>query len=129
MGNSNQQESSEPADSPLDNSKIDWSIINDLCEAQPEAKIELLNSFIDSLDADRTKLKSAMTERNFENIAFVCHSLKGATSNFCIPEIPDHFQKLNNFANQKNYDLVLENYKKIDVLLLQIIDELKSKLT
>lgn len=129
MGNSNQQEISEPTDSPLDNSKINWGIINDLCGQQPEAKAELLNSFIDSLVSDRTKLESAMAERDFESIAFVCHSLKGATSNFCIPEIPDHFQKLDNFANQKNYNLVLESYKKTDILLLQIIDELKSKLT
>lgn len=112
--------------SKTSNSYIDWSLIEEISDSQPEAKSELITSFVDYLVADKNKLSEAVENRNFAQISFAAHSLKGATSNFCIQEIADKLQNLDNLAKQNNYEEVMVVFNDIDHCLLSIIDELNK---
>ena len=111
----------------LSDSYIDWSIIEEVSDST-EGKAELVNSFIDYLVTDRNKLKEAVENRNFSQISFASHSLKGASSSFCTHDIATKLQELDNLAKQNDYERLLSAYRDIDHILLGIIEELKSSI-
>ncbi|MBH47459.1 MAG: hypothetical protein CME71_04750 [Halobacteriovorax sp.] len=116
-----------PGDKLSGNSYIDWSIIEEVSDSI-EGKNELISSFIDYLVTDRNKLKEAVENRNFSQISFASHSLKGASSSFCTQEVATKLQDLDNLAKQNDYERVLAAYHDIDQVLLGIIEELRNSI-
>lgn len=106
---------------------IDWELLQELCGNDENAFKEMCVSLVDYLRDDRRKLADAIDHQDYSSIAFLAHSLKGAISNFSYPEALIRFQRVERFAKDKDGKSVNDEYKKVDELLVKIINELESK--
>lgn len=106
---------------------INWDIINSLAEDE-ETKAMILGTFIESFQSDLKKLLEVKTSKNFEQLVFIAHTIKGASSNFCndsvINNLKDIEQNIKSNPSQDT-EIYIEGLERITNA---IIDELQTHL-
>ncbi len=100
---------------------INWDIVNSLAD-DDETKKMILSTFIESFQSDLQKLNEAKTSKNYEQLVFIAHTIKGASSNFCnetvINKLKEIELNINNNPSQ-NTDLIIESLEKITTSIIQ----------
>ena len=91
--------------------------INDFLERVAEDKellMELLNDFIEDYKEKRKLLDEAIEKKDFERIAVVVHTIKGAASNISVKVMANCCMIMEQLAINKEMDLIKELVADLD---------------
>jgi len=69
-----------------------------------EFLIELLNELIEQVNSSQDSLKAAVEEKNYDELRFVAHGLKGAAANLDVSRMARIFKSLEDMGAQNNTD-------------------------
>ena len=106
---------------------INWDIIDSLAE-DDETMRSILATFIESFQNDLEKLTAAIAKKDSEQLDFLAHTLKGASSNFCKEEIVKELINIEAYIKIANFDDGLTYIEKLKTITQSIIEELQSAL-
>ncbi|PIP90462.1 MAG: hypothetical protein COW01_10180 [Bdellovibrionales bacterium CG12_big_fil_rev_8_21_14_0_65_38_15] len=109
------------------NQCINWQVIDSLAE-DDETRQMILTTFVESFQSDLNKLNEIRSENNLEQLIFIAHTIKGASSNFChestLNELKDIESQIKSKAHE-DHSMLIQRLEKVTTL---IIDELRSAL-
>ncbi len=83
---------------------IDWTYIDSIAEGSEEFKIELLETFCESMSASLVKLEKAIADSNYRELEKVAHFMKGSSSNLGIPSIAEISYELEQMGRNQKLD-------------------------
>jgi len=70
-----------PETIPVSLPSIDWTCIDSISEGSEEFKIEILETFCESISEKLIKLENAIADSDFQELEKIAHFIKGSSSN------------------------------------------------
>ena len=101
---------------------IDWDYIDDIADGNEEFKLELLQSFMESVSMSLQQLEQAIADSNHSEIKRVAHFIKGSSGNLGISSICAIANDLEKLGHNQISDNTEELFKEMQGLFLQIQD-------
>ncbi len=87
---------------------------------------EIINIFIDEYPKRMVTLKKNITEKEFDDIRFNAHSIKGVIANFVAPEPQELAKALEIKGSNKDSEGIEELYNKLKEKADMLVEELKE---
>ncbi len=113
----------------MNNDIIDYKEVMERVENDKELLIELIEIFLDDCPKKMGKLRKAIEDKNYEEIADVAHSLKGASGNLAAKKISALFLILEKKGKDKDLSDIDPIIQEIETLfgnVREYLEELKS---
>lgn len=110
-----------PTESPLTESPlIDWKYIDSIADGSEEFKIELLETFCESMNQSMLTLEQAIATNNYSAIERISHFIKGSSSNLGVTAIAAIADKLEKMARNQKSDNAKNLFQKMQDLFVQV---------
>ena len=90
-----------------------------------EIVVEIINIFIDEYPNRMETLRKNIDEKDFDQIKFNAHSLKGVVANFVAPEVQELARQLEVKGTNKDMKDVEELFNRLKEKTGQVIEELE----
>ena len=90
-----------------------------------EIVVEIINIFIDEYPNRMETLRKNIDEKDFDQIKFNAHSLKGVVANFMAPEVQELARQLEVKGTNKDMKDVEELFNRLKEKTRQVIEELE----
>ena len=90
-----------------------------------EIVVEIINIFIDEYPDRMETLRKNIDEKDFDQIKFNAHSLKGVVANFVAPEVQELARQLEVKGTNKDMKDVEELFNRLKEKTGQVIEELE----
>jgi len=103
-------------------SLIDWTYIDSIADGSEEFKMELLQTFCDSMNQTFTHLEQAIATNNYHDLERVAHFIKGSSSNLGIKSIAAIANDLEQLGRNQTSDNAKELFTRMQDLFQQIQD-------
>lgn len=108
---------------------IDWVQFNENFQYYDKEIIkEVINLFIDEYDSRINTLKNNIEEKDFVNLAFNAHSLKGVIANYMAPKAYELTRKLEDLAKNNSETGIDEIFNELVTTTKEMLIELKNYL-
>ncbi len=91
-----------------------------------EVVLEIINIFIDEYPERMTTLRKNIDEKDFDQLKFNAHSLKGVVANFVAPQVQELARQLEIKGSDKDLADVDALYESLNEKTGIVIDELKE---
>ena len=91
-----------------------------------EIVLDIINMFIDEYPERMQKIQKNIEEKNFDDLKFNAHSLKGVVSNFVAEEARAAAKKLEDKGANKDATDLDELYQKLTQTVGQVVEELRE---
>ncbi len=91
-----------------------------------EVVLEIINIFIDEYPERMETLRKNINEKDFDQIKFNAHSLKGVVANFVAPEVQEIAKQLEIKGNNKDLTDVETLYNELHEKTGMVIEDLKE---
>jgi len=91
-----------------------------------EIVLDIINMFIDEYPERMQKIQKNIEDKNFDDLKFNAHSLKGVVSNFVAEEAKATAKKLEDKGANKDDTELDELYNKLSQVVGQVVEELKE---
>ncbi len=99
---------------------IDWTYIDSIAEGSEEFKIELLETFCESMSENLVKLEKAIADSNYRELEKIAHFIKGSSSNLGIPSIADISYELEQMGRNQQMDNATILFNRMQDLFSQV---------
>jgi len=110
-----------------ESSHIDWGSFNERYSGRSDFIGQLLKLALNSCETVPSELSSAVSAKNYEDIVFVAHRLKGVAGNLLANGVHDLASETEVSANVKS-DNALDKANELIEITESLIIEIKSKL-
>lgn len=90
-----------------------------------EIVVEIINIFIDEYPERMETLRKNIDEKDFDQIKFNAHSMKGVVANFVAPEVQELARQLEIKGANKDPEDVEELFNRLKEKAGQVIEELE----
>ncbi|BBC24004.1 response regulator [Pseudanabaena sp. ABRG5-3] len=101
---------------------IDWTYIDSIADGSEEFKMELLQTFCDSMNQTFTQLEQAIATNNYHDLERVAHFIKGSSSNLGIKSMAAIASDLEQLGRSQTLDNAEELFSRMQDLFHQIQD-------
>jgi len=91
-----------------------------------EVVLEIINIFIDEYPGRMETLRKNIDEKDFDQLKFNAHSLKGVVANFVAPEVQELARQLEIKGANKDLEDVETLYNQLKEKAAIVIEELKE---
>jgi len=105
---------------------IDWAQFNENFQYYDKEIInEVIHIFIDEYDDRINKLQKNIDEKDYKNLAFNAHSLKGVIANYMAPEAYESTLRLEEMAKKNTGEGLNEVFTEMKSATEELLQELK----
>ncbi|MFN9667559.1 MAG: response regulator [Pseudanabaena sp.] len=109
-----------PETIPVSLPLIDWTCIDSISEGSEEFKIEILETFCESISEKLIKLENAIADSDFQELEKIAHFIKGSSSNIGISSIAEIAYKLEQIGRKQQLDEAINLFNRMQDLFSQI---------
>ncbi len=91
-----------------------------------EIVVEIIDIFINEYPERMTNIERAIEDKNYADLKFHAHSIKGVIANFMVPKPQELAKKLEVAGTEQNLDEVDENFVALKEQCELLMDDLKE---
>ncbi len=99
---------------------IDWTYIDEIADGSEEFKIELLETFFESISAKLEQLEQAIAANNYREIEKAAHFIKGSSSNLGVARMAAIANELEQIARSQTSENTEQLFKNLQILFSQV---------
>jgi len=91
-----------------------------------EIVVEIIDIFLNEYNDRLTTIKSSIDTKNFEDLKFHGHSLKGVVANFAAPSVQSVAKIMEDRGINAEDTNLIEDFAELEKLVLELADDLKE---
>ena len=105
--------------------QIDWNEFNEYFKYFDKDIItEVINIFISEYDERMSTIEKNIFDKDFVNLKFHAHALKGIVANYKAPYVVELLQSLEDMAKEKKEEQIPQTFEELKKLSKELLDEL-----
>lgn len=118
------------ADTNTSEKKLHMKLINDqsfnesFSYFDKEIVVEIIDIFLNEYEERLSTIKKAIEEKDFSNLKFHAHSLKGVVANFSAPKVQAIAKELEDKGTNSIDENLNENFEELDKLIRTMAEEI-----
>jgi HPt (histidine-containing phosphotransfer) domain-containing protein len=89
-----------------------------------EIVVEIIDIFLNEYEERLSTIKKAIEDKDFSNLKFHAHSLKGVVANFSAPDVQAKAKELEDKGTNSIDENLYENYEELDKLVRSMAEEI-----
>jgi len=91
-----------------------------------EIVVEIIDIFINEYAERMSKIREAIQSKNYADLKFNAHSMKGVVANFAVPDLQALARDLEIAGSEQNLTNVEEKFQKFSEQSQWLVDDLKE---